>query len=82
MIGDFGRRDGDVTSLCDINARTTEQKLRESEERLALVSEAVAEGIYDWNIAQNTLFVSPRLIEIFGFAESGLSSQDWFRASS
>ena len=44
MIGDFGRRDGDVTSLCDINARTTEQKLRESEERLALVSEAVRRG--------------------------------------
>jgi PAS domain-containing protein len=37
-----------------------EQMLRENEERYLLVSEAVAEGIYDWNIEQNTLFVSSR----------------------
>jgi PAS domain S-box-containing protein len=42
-----------------------------------LVSEAVAEGIYDWNIKLNSLFVSPRLMEIFGFEGSGLTSEDW-----
>jgi PAS domain-containing protein len=31
-------------------ARRLEQSLRASEERYALASEAVAEGIYDWNI--------------------------------
>jgi PAS domain-containing protein len=31
--------------------RATERKLRENEERYSRVSEAVAEGIYDWNIA-------------------------------
>ena len=56
-----------------------ERKLRESEERYALVSEeAVAEGIYDWNIAHNSLFVSPRLMEIFGFEGPALTSADWF----
>jgi PAS domain S-box-containing protein len=59
-------------------ARTTERKLRENEERYGLVSEAVAEGIYDWNIERNTLFVSPRLMEIFGFQGTGLTSQDWY----
>ena len=60
-------------------ARRLEQSLRESEERYALVSEAVAEGIYDWNIKLNSLFVSPRLMEIFGFEGSGLTSEDWSR---
>jgi PAS domain S-box-containing protein len=65
------------TSLGFTNDSSDQQK-SESEERLALISEAVAEGIYDWNIAQNTLFVSPRLIEMFGFADANLTSQDWF----
>jgi len=59
-------------------AGATERKLRESEERYALVTEAVAEGIYDWNIARNSLFVSPRLMEIFGFEGPGVTSADWF----
>ncbi|HEX2554832.1 MAG TPA: PAS-domain containing protein [Microvirga sp.] len=59
-------------------ARATERKLRENEERYTLVSQAVAEGIYDWNIEQNTLFVSPRLMEIFGFEGVNLTSRDWF----
>src|SRR4051812_12629235 len=55
-----------------------ERSLRESEERLGLVTEAVAEGIYDWNVELNKLFVSPRLMEIFSFEGSGLkSSGDW-----
>src|SRR6266404_3003512 len=55
-----------------------EQSLRESEARYGLVTEAVAEGIYDWNIELNTLFVSPRLMEIFNFERAGLkSSGDW-----
>ena len=58
-------------------ARRLERSLRENEERYALVSEAVAEGIYDWNIKLNSLFVSPRLMEIFGFEGSGLTSEDW-----
>jgi PAS domain S-box-containing protein len=57
--------------------RGLERSLRENEERYALVSEAVAEGIYDWNIKLNSLFVSPRLMEIFGFEGSGLTSEDW-----
>jgi PAS domain S-box-containing protein len=60
-------------------ARRLERSLRENEERYALASEAVAEGIYDWNIKLNSLFVSPRLMEIFGFEGSGLTSGDWNR---
>ena len=44
---------------------------------MPLVSNAVAEGIYDWNIEQDSLFVSDRLMEIFSFEGRGLTSQDW-----
>jgi PAS domain S-box-containing protein len=58
-------------------ARRLERSLRQSEERYALVIKAVAEGIYDWNIESNSLFVSPRLMEIFNFEGTGLTSADW-----
>jgi PAS domain-containing protein len=61
------------------DARRLGQSLRESEERSALVSQAVAEGIYDWNIELNSLFVSSRLMEIFSFEGPGLTSEDWNR---
>src|SRR5947207_4360543 len=47
------------------------------EERYALVCQAVAEGIYEWDIERNVLSPSARLIEIFGFEGSGLSAADW-----
>jgi PAS domain S-box-containing protein len=58
-------------------------ELRDSSERYGLVNQAVAEGIYDWDIARDTLWVSPRLIELFGWEkDSGRGdgdrpSQDW-----
>jgi PAS domain S-box-containing protein len=66
-----------ITYVDVTEERATERKLRENEERYSRVSEAVAEGIYDWNIADNTLYVSDRLMEIFGF-EGHLTSGDWY----
>ncbi len=59
------------------HARAVERNLRENEERYSLVSQAVAEGIYDWDIERNALWVSPRLIEIFAFEGVELSAADW-----
>jgi len=59
-------------------ARRLERALRENEERLSLASQAVAEGIYDWDIGQDNLSVSPRLMQIFGFTGEGLTSRDWY----
>jgi PAS domain S-box-containing protein len=71
----------------ELRARTDElarreDELRESSERYALVTQAVAEGIYDWNISQNKLWVSARLIELFGWGNGDAAagerpSQDW-----
>src|SRR5208282_936300 len=52
-------------------------ELRESEERYGLVSKAVAEGIYEWDVEHNSLWVSPRLIEIFGLQGRNLTAADW-----
>jgi PAS domain S-box-containing protein len=52
-------------------------ELRESEERHGLVTKAVAEGIYEWDVEHNSLWVSSRLIEIFGFQGRNLAAADW-----
>jgi two-component system, NtrC family, sensor kinase len=52
-------------------------ELRESDERYGLVTRAIAEGIYEWDVEQNSLWVSPRLIEIFGFQGRNLTAADW-----
>ena len=59
-----------------------ETSLRASDERYALVTEAAAEGIYDWDIDRNQLWVSQRLVELFGWEGAGAAagirpSQDW-----
>jgi two-component system, NtrC family, sensor kinase len=48
-----------------------------SEERHALVTQAVAEGIYEWDVERNSLWVSSRLIDIFGFYGRELRASDW-----
>ena len=73
--------------LGELRDRTSELALRESElresnDRYGLVIQAAAEGIYDWDISQNRLWVSSRLIELFGWEEPDSSagerpSQDW-----
>jgi len=40
---------------------TSEQALRESEERYALAMEAANEGHWDWDIASDRLFLSPKM---------------------
>src|SRR5215216_2975373 len=68
-----------LSSVVDLQRRNDElsSKLRESESRHALVSDAVAEGIYDWSIEANTLWVSPHLVEMFGFEGRELKAADW-----
>ena len=52
-------------------------ELRQSEERYMLVSEAVLEGIYEWDIETNSLWASPRIVELFGFPGRELSAADF-----
>jgi PAS domain S-box-containing protein len=53
------------------NARLFEA-LRVSEEQYALAVRGSNDGIYDWDIANNTLYWSPRLKELLGYADDEL----------
>ena len=69
---------GVVNVVTDITERKrTEEALRLSEQRHSMVTMAMTEGLYDWNITKDTLYVSTWLKEIFGFEEVELTSKDW-----
>jgi PAS domain S-box-containing protein len=60
------------------NARLFEQTeaaleaLRVSEERFALAVQGANDGIWDWDIKNNTLYWSPRMKELLGYADDEL----------
>ena len=69
---------GFVTTYTDISERKrTEEALRESQQRQALILEAVAEGIYEWNIEENSLYVSARLAELLKLPSGQLGPGNW-----
>jgi len=53
---------------------------RESEARYALVTEAIHEGIFDWNILTDAYYLSPRYKEILGYRDDELpnASESFF----
>ncbi len=59
------------------DTRRAEAALRAGEQRYALVTEAATEGFYDWDIAHDTLYVSPQLNRMFAFEPGTLRSQKW-----
>ena len=52
----------------DVTARKCAQDaLRLSEQRYALVSKASGEGFWDWIVATDEFYASPRMLEMYGF---------------
>ena len=45
----------------------TDEELRRSAQRYALVMEASDEGFWDWIVATDDFYASPRLLEMYGF---------------
>jgi PAS domain S-box-containing protein len=55
-------------SVTDLDARQlAERELNRSEERHALVMAASDEGYWDWVVATDEFYASPRLLEMYGF---------------
>jgi len=70
---------GDCTHLL-WNGRNISKRIqaeagrRESEERYTLVTEAIHEGIFDWNIVTGAYYLSPRYKEILGYRDDELAN--------
>lgn len=52
--------------------RESEEALRASEERFALAVQGAKDGIWDWDIKRHTLYWSPRIKEMLGYADDEL----------
>ncbi len=57
-----------------------EESIKESEQRWQFALESAGDGIWDWNVSTNHLFLSPRAHEILGFrvGDLGEHSEDFF----
>ena len=59
--------------------RAAEDQLSESEARFALAIDGAKDGIWDWDMASETFFVSPRMREMLGIApDDPISVPDLF----
>lgn len=57
--------------------RNAQRVLEESEERYALVTRATSDGIYDWNVKKDELFISGSLIRMLDFDSNIGTSSTW-----
>lgn len=62
------------------NRRRAELGLRDSEERYALAARGANDGLWDWDLTDNTLYTSPRWQQMLGLRGDRMSGQpgDWF----
>src|SRR6185436_1034567 len=60
--------------------RRVEAALRESEERYALAAQGSNDGLWDWDLEKNELYLSPRWKQMLGYGETELSDSphEWF----
>jgi PAS domain S-box-containing protein len=70
--------EGDVIGILGTADNITEKKeaqeaLRASEERLQIALEGTSDGLWDWNIPENSFYFSPRYFTMLGYEPQDLS---------
>jgi diguanylate cyclase (GGDEF)-like protein/PAS domain S-box-containing protein len=60
--------------------RDSQVALRVSEERYALAAKGANDGLWDWDLQQNLLYLSPRWKEMLGYVDEEIGSdpEEWF----
>lgn len=80
MIGGSSLEDDVLATFIDVTERKKAQAaLQESEYRWKFALEGAGDGLWDWNVAEGTVFFSRRWKEMLGFAEDeiGNSLDEW-----
>ncbi len=76
--GDDGRAVRMVAAIRDITLRIErDDALSASEERYQLVTQATSDGIYDWDVENDALFISDDLYELLSLDRTNRSSKLW-----
>jgi PAS domain S-box-containing protein len=62
------------TSLDVTELRSTEKQLRESEERFQLAMQGMNDGLWDWDIASGSVYISPQWKALVGYEDDELEN--------
>ena len=66
---------GVVRDITDRKA--AEEQLQESQERYALAIRGAGEGIFDWDVTSDQLYISNQIRELTGLSDSYIKAEDW-----
>jgi PAS domain S-box-containing protein/diguanylate cyclase (GGDEF)-like protein len=77
VVGEYRHFTGVVRDIGE--QQEAERALRESEERYALAAKGANDGLWDWNLENNTIYYSSRWKVMLGYEEDeiGASPDEW-----